>query len=182
MRRTRLQKGKNSAPESQRVGSLQEPPKKARMTPKYRVRKYKKLTAQIISWRSNNKASLIKAGCTVEGHTQCRPRRKEGKNIDRIDRIDSNKNTPDLRTLVTTHQSERKNNLHPTEGKTWRSVQTVGNSKRWKKMSSCAAWSELHTKSTIDEISGEWMGTNCDEKCSCSNRCENTTADWQKQW
>ena len=28
------------------------------------------------------------------------------------------KNTPDLRTLVTTHQSERKNNLHPREGKT----------------------------------------------------------------
>jgi hypothetical protein len=29
-----------------------------------------------------------KAGSTVEGHTQCRPRRKEGKNVDRIDRID----------------------------------------------------------------------------------------------
>jgi len=89
-----------------------------------------------------------------------------------IDIIDSNKITPDLRTLVTTHQSERKNNLHPREGKTWRSVQTVGDSKRWKKISSCAAWSELHTKSTIDEISGEWMGTNCDEKCSCSRSCE----------
>ena len=50
-----------------------------------------------------------------------------------IDIIDSNKITPDLRTLVTTHQSERKNNLHPREGKTWRSVQTVGDSKRWKK-------------------------------------------------
>ena len=48
----------------------------------------------------------------MEGHTQCRPRRKEGKNVDRIDRIDSNKkNTPDLRTLVTTHQSWAKNNL-----------------------------------------------------------------------
>ena len=40
------------------------------------------------------------------------------KSVDRIDRIDSNKNTPDLRTLVTTHQIERKNNLHPREGKT----------------------------------------------------------------
>ena len=38
----RLQKGKNSAPEFQRVSSLQEPPKKTRMTPKYRARKYKK--------------------------------------------------------------------------------------------------------------------------------------------
>jgi hypothetical protein len=47
-----------------------------------------------------------KVGSTVEGHTQCRPRRKEGKNVDRIDRIDSNKkhtrfsetgnNTPEL--------------------------------------------------------------------------------------
>jgi hypothetical protein len=47
-----------------------------------------------------------KAGSTVEGHTQCRPRWKEGKNVDRIDRIDSNKkhtrfadsgnNTPEL--------------------------------------------------------------------------------------
>jgi hypothetical protein len=27
----------------------------------------------------------------VEGHTQYRPRRKEGKNVDRIDKIDSNK-------------------------------------------------------------------------------------------
>jgi hypothetical protein len=59
--------------------------------------------------------------------------RNEVKNIDsidRIDRIDSNKNTPDVRTLATTHQSERKNNLHPREGKTCRSVQTVGDSKR----------------------------------------------------
>ncbi len=70
--------------------------------------------------------------------------------------------TPDLRTLTTTHQSERKNNLHPREGKTCHSVQTAGDSKRWK-VSSCEAWSEPHTKSTIDEISGEWMGTNCDE-------------------
>ncbi len=38
---------------------------------------------------------------TVEGHTQYRPRWKEGRNIDRID---SNKNTPDLRTLVTTYK------------------------------------------------------------------------------
>ena len=43
--------------------------------------------------------------------TQCRPGQKEGKNIDRIGRVDSNKNTPDLRTLVTTHQSWAKNNL-----------------------------------------------------------------------
>jgi hypothetical protein len=52
-----------------------------------------------------------KAGSTVEGHTQCRPRWKEGKNVDSIDRIDSNKNIPDLRTLVTTHQSWAKNNI-----------------------------------------------------------------------
>jgi hypothetical protein len=52
----------------------------------------------------------LKIGSTVEGHTQCRPRRKEGKNVF-FDRIDSNKNTPDLRTLVTTHQSLAKNNL-----------------------------------------------------------------------
>ena len=47
-----------------------------------------------------------KAGSTVEGQTQYRPRWKEGKNVDRIDRIDSNKkhtrfadsgnNTPEL--------------------------------------------------------------------------------------
>jgi hypothetical protein len=47
-----------------------------------------------------------KVGITVEGHTQCRPRRKKGKNVDRSDRIDSNKkhtrfadsgnNTPEL--------------------------------------------------------------------------------------
>jgi hypothetical protein len=40
-------KGKNSAPVFQRVSSLREPPKKTRMTPKERSRKYKKLTAQI---------------------------------------------------------------------------------------------------------------------------------------
>ena len=96
----------------QRVGSLQEPPKKTRMTPKYRARKYKKLTAQITKLTQQEYCVVVrKAGSTVEGHTQCRPRRKEGKNIDRIDRIDSNKNTPDLRTLVTTHQSWAKNNL-----------------------------------------------------------------------
>ncbi len=47
----------------------------------------------------------------MEGHTQYRPRLKEEKNIDRIDRIDGNKNTPDLWTLVTTHQICVKNNL-----------------------------------------------------------------------
>ena len=55
-----------------------------------------------------------KAGRTVEEHTQCKPRRKEGK---KIDRIDSNKNTPDLRTLVTTHQSERKEQPSPRRRK-----------------------------------------------------------------
>ncbi len=39
------------------------------------------------------RCSKKKAGSTVEEHTQCRPRRKEGKNVDRIDRIDSNKKT-----------------------------------------------------------------------------------------
>jgi hypothetical protein len=34
-----------------------------------------------------------------------------------IDRIDSNKNTPDLRTLVTTHQSERKEQPSPRRRK-----------------------------------------------------------------
>jgi hypothetical protein len=42
-RRTRLQKGKNSAPESQRVSSLQKPSMKTRMTPKYRARKTQKI-------------------------------------------------------------------------------------------------------------------------------------------
>ncbi len=45
-------------------------------------------------------------------------------------------------------------------------TELTGDSKRWKKMSSCAAWSELHMKSTIDEISGAWMGTNCDENAT----------------
>jgi uncharacterized Fe-S cluster protein YjdI len=64
-RRTRLQKGQNSAPESQRVSSLQEPPMKTRMTPKYRARKYDKVTAQItkltaqMNGCSKNKASLF---------------------------------------------------------------------------------------------------------------------------
>ena len=67
---------------------------------------------KIDATRTLRRCSKKKAGSTVEGHTQCRPRRKEGKNVDRIDRIDSNKkNTPDLRTLVTTHQSWAKNNL-----------------------------------------------------------------------
>jgi hypothetical protein len=43
------------------------------------------------------------------------PGGKKEKNLDRIDRIDSNKNTPDLRTLVTTHQSWAKNNLPERE-------------------------------------------------------------------
>jgi hypothetical protein len=43
----RLHEGKNLAPMFQRVSSLQEPPKKTRMTPKCRARKSKKLTAQI---------------------------------------------------------------------------------------------------------------------------------------
>jgi hypothetical protein len=80
------------------------------MTPKYRARKYKKLTAQITKLTQQEYCVVVrKAGSTVEGHTQCRPRRKEGKNVDRIDkidRIDSNKkhtrfadsgnNTPEL--------------------------------------------------------------------------------------
>ena len=36
---------------------------------------------------------------------------------ERIDRIDRNKNTPDLRTLVTTHQSERKEQPSPRRRK-----------------------------------------------------------------
>jgi hypothetical protein len=47
----------------------------------------------------------------VEEHTQYKRRRKEVKKMDRIKRLDSNKNTPDLRTLVTTHQRWVKNNL-----------------------------------------------------------------------
>ncbi len=112
MRRSHVcKRGKNSASVFQRVSSLQEPPKKTRMTPKDRVRKHKKLTAQITKLTQQQSVVVRKAGNTVGGHTQCRPRRKEGNNIDRIDRIDSNKNTPDLRTLVTTHQSWAKNNL-----------------------------------------------------------------------
>jgi hypothetical protein len=34
--------------------------------------------------RTLRRCSKKKAGSTVEGHTQCRPRRKEGKNVDRI--------------------------------------------------------------------------------------------------
>jgi hypothetical protein len=65
------------------------------------------LTAQNTKLTSQEHCVVVrKAGSTVEGHTQCRPRRKEGKNVDRIDRIESNKkhtrftdsgnNTPEL--------------------------------------------------------------------------------------
>jgi hypothetical protein len=68
---------------------------------------------QITKLTQQEKSVVVrKVGSTVEGHTQCRPRWKEGKNVDGIDRIDSNKkNTPDLRTLVTTHQRWATNNL-----------------------------------------------------------------------
>jgi hypothetical protein len=58
----------------------------------------------------------------------------EVKNIDRIDRIDSNKNTPDLRTLTTT-QREWKNNLLRTAHKIhyrWNQRRMNGNKLRWK--------------------------------------------------
>jgi hypothetical protein len=78
-------KGKNSASVFQRVSSLQESPKKTRMTPKERARKYKKLTAQITKLTQQEYCVVVrKAGSTVEGHTQCSPRRKEGKNVERM--------------------------------------------------------------------------------------------------
>ncbi len=94
---------------------------------------------KIDTTRTLCRCSKKKAGNTVEGHTQCRPRRKEGKNVDRndrIDRIDSNKNTPNLRTLVTHTRAGQRTTSQ--RGKTLRPVQTAGDSKRWKKSSCCA--------------------------------------------
>ncbi len=126
-----------------RVGSLQEPSKKTKMTP---------------NAESENT------------NAQCRPRWKEGKNVDRIDKIDSNKNTPDLRTLVTTHQSWSKNNIPESKNLAHssdrRGLQTVKEDE--------ILCSLIRTAHEIHYRWNQWrMNWNrLRWKCSCSSRCE----------
>ena len=59
---------------------------------------------------------LQRQKCTSTTMENTRPKNRQWSPKE-IDRIDSNKNTPDLRTLVTTHQSERKEQPSPRRRK-----------------------------------------------------------------
>ena len=59
---------------------------------------------------------LQRQKCTSTTKENIRPKNRQWSPKE-IDRIDSNKNTPDLQTLVTTHQSERKEQPSPLRRK-----------------------------------------------------------------
>jgi hypothetical protein len=85
-----------------------------------------------------------------------------------------------LRTLVTTHQNWAKNNLperkNLAHSSDRRGLQTVKEDE--------LLCSLIRTAHEIHYRWNQWRmnGNELRWKSSCSGRCENTTADWQKQW
>jgi hypothetical protein len=84
------------------------------MTPKYRARKYKKLTAQITKLTQQEHCVVVrkrKLEAPWRDTHNADPGGKKERMLTELTELTVTKNTPDLRTLVTTHQSWAKNNL-----------------------------------------------------------------------